>query len=152
MKRGDCSYTDFGALRRHMKQLSSSRTPKVSAKHQTNVVPTGWCHSSHAEGIDGSCSTHVPPTCDLPFRWCFLPERSPDLSVCDSFCGDTSRQKCTRTDQERSKCWNFPFVKKSQRCRKTCWRLRSRIFRRVSKYVCPARRTSSVWHYFLYVI
>jgi len=29
-------------------------------------------HSSHGESIDGSCSMHVPPTCDLPFQRCCL--------------------------------------------------------------------------------
>jgi len=68
----DCSFSDFGMLHRHVKQLPASRTPKAWGKHERNVVPTGWCHSSHGESIDGSCSTHVPPTCDLPFRRCFL--------------------------------------------------------------------------------
>jgi len=31
------------------------------------------------------------------------PLRSPDLSICDFFCGDTSSLECTRTDHARSK-------------------------------------------------
>lgn len=136
---GGESFSDFGVLRRHVKQLPASRTPKAWGKHERNVVPAGWCHSSHGESIDGSCSTHIPPTCDLPFQRCFFAPRSMDLSICDFFCRATSRLECTRTDHARLKSWNFPFVKKSQLCRKKCWSVWCRTLTRGSECVAQGR-------------
>ena len=124
--------------RQRVQQLPASRTPKAWGKHERNVVPTGRCHSSHGESIAGSCSTHVPPTCDIPFRRY--------LSICDLLFfggGDTSSLECIRTDQVRSKSWNLPLVKKSQLCRKKCWSVRCRTLRR--GFDCLSGKKDIIW-------
>ena len=114
------------------------REPADSSDNAVSVAMAHWNVQRRVFAVD-----RFPQHLISRFGDVSWPPRSPDPSICNFFCGDTSSVECTPTDHARSKIWNFPFVKKSQLCRKKCWSMWCRTLRRGSE--CVSGKKDVIW-------
>ena len=137
------NYSDFGALRRHVKQLPPSRI--LNAWGQT-----GWCQSSHGIAFWGESFNACSLKMWSPFsgirvgstlNWyinlrLFLYSLKLKLKV-------STNRPCTVEELKLS------VVKKSKLHRNGCWRVRLRTLRRDSECVSGTKdwHCYPYWHY-----